>query len=84
MPNALEIGSTGPEVTELQQKLVEMGYFVGNVDGEPDSFLELLRGFLRPVQIGNHDSRSFGREPLGDRIADSLRATGDDRDPAFQ
>src|SRR4051794_2988763 len=33
MPNALEIGSTGAEVTELQQKLVEMGYFVGNVDG---------------------------------------------------
>ena len=33
MPNALEIGSTGPEVTELQNKLVEMGYFVGNVDG---------------------------------------------------
>ena len=31
MPNALEIGSSGPEVTELQNKLVEMGYFVGNV-----------------------------------------------------
>jgi peptidoglycan hydrolase-like protein with peptidoglycan-binding domain len=29
----LEPGSTGPEVTELQQKLVGMGYFVGNVDG---------------------------------------------------
>jgi peptidoglycan hydrolase-like protein with peptidoglycan-binding domain len=33
MPNALEMGSTGAEVTELQNKLVEMGYFVGNVDG---------------------------------------------------
>ena len=29
----LEPGSTGPEVTELQQKLVEMGYFVGEIDG---------------------------------------------------
>jgi peptidoglycan hydrolase-like protein with peptidoglycan-binding domain len=30
----LAIGSTGPEVTELQQKLVGLGYFVGNIDGE--------------------------------------------------
>lgn len=30
----LAIGSTGPEVTELQQKLIGLGYFVGNVDGD--------------------------------------------------
>ena len=29
----LEMGSTGPEVTQLQEKLVEFGYFVGEVDG---------------------------------------------------
>ena len=34
MANLLQPGSTGPEVTELQQKLVELGYFVGNVDGD--------------------------------------------------
>ncbi len=28
------MGSSGAEVTELQQKLVGLGYFVGNVDGE--------------------------------------------------
>ena len=33
MAALLEPGSTGPEVTELQQKLVAMGYFVGEIDG---------------------------------------------------
>jgi peptidoglycan hydrolase-like protein with peptidoglycan-binding domain len=33
MADLLVPGSTGPEVTELQQKLVGMGYFVGNIDG---------------------------------------------------
>jgi peptidoglycan hydrolase-like protein with peptidoglycan-binding domain len=33
MAELLVPGSTGPEVTELQNKLVGMGYFVGNVDG---------------------------------------------------
>jgi peptidoglycan hydrolase-like protein with peptidoglycan-binding domain len=33
MAELLVPGSTGPEVTELQNKLVGMGYFVGTVDG---------------------------------------------------
>lgn len=30
----LEFGSSGDQVRALQQRLVDMGYFVGNVDGE--------------------------------------------------
>jgi peptidoglycan hydrolase-like protein with peptidoglycan-binding domain len=30
----LAMGSSGSEVTTLQQKLVELGYYVGNVDGD--------------------------------------------------
>ena len=44
----LSKGSKGPEVTELQQKLVQLGYAVGTVDGKFGSITELsIRNFQK-------------------------------------
>ena len=39
---------------------------------------------LGRVQVGDHDRRGLGREPLGDRRSDPLRAAGDERDLALE
>ena len=39
---------------------------------------------LGRVQVGDHDRRALGREPLGDRRSDPLRAAGDERDLALE
>ena len=56
----------------------------GDVDGEPDAVGEVGRGRLGALEVGDHDPRAVGRQGVGDRPADALRAAGDDRDPALE
>jgi len=62
MANLLQPGSSGPEVTELQQKLVAMGYFVGNVDG--DTGQEIIYGGMT-VDHNGAGKCSTGNAQLG-------------------
>ena len=57
---------------------------VGDVDREADAVRERRGGRLRSSEVGDDDARSLRREPVRDRVADALRAAGDDRDLAVE
>ena len=56
---------------------------VRDVGGDADAVGERRRGLLGAVQVGDDDARARRGEPLGDRAADPLRRTRDDRDLAL-
>ena len=56
------------------------GRLVGNVDLEPDAVRERLRRLARVLEVGDDHARARVGEASRDRVADALRAAGDDCD----
>ncbi|MDQ1424681.1 MAG: N-acetylmuramoyl-L-alanine amidase [Acidimicrobiaceae bacterium] len=72
MPRTLQQGSTGPDVEELETKLVENGYFVGTVDETFDvqtdaaiRYYQSLNGLTVDGIVGPQTRASLGLEGGG-------------------
>ena len=57
---------------------------VRDVGRDPDAVRERRGRLLGAREVGDHDARALGGEPLGDRAADPLRGAGDDGDLAVE